>query len=100
MLEHVSNPRKAIDNIRALCTPATRVVLTVPLEVPKIKIKKIFNCIGLLKIFFPGIEAGQSEWHLQSFSRPMLLEISKNLLNLRAGRLVWGSHYVALFSVK
>jgi SAM-dependent methyltransferase len=100
MLEHVSDPHQAMENLRAICLPDTRVVLTVPIEAPKIKIKKILNRVGLLRVFFPGIEVEQSEWHLQAFSRHMLLEMAKDLFTLQAGRLVWGAHYVAVFSVK
>ena len=100
MLEHVRDPRKAMENIRAICSPNTRVVLTVPIEAPKIKIKKILDRIGLLRVFFPGIEAEQSEWHLQAFSRFMLLEMAKDLFTLQVGHLVWGAHYAAVFSVK
>ncbi len=99
MLEHVRDPRKAMENIHAICSRDTRVVLTVPIEAPKIKIKKILGRIGLLRVFFPGIEAGQSEWHLQAFSRSMLLEMAKDLFSLQAGHLVWGAHYVAIFIV-
>lgn len=100
MLEHVSDPRKVLDNIRAICSPDTRIVLTVPIEAPKIKIKKMLHRLGLLRVFFPGIEVEQSEWHLQAFSRSMLLQMAKGLFTLKAGHLVWGAHYVAVFSVK
>jgi len=100
MLEHVSDPRRAMTNLRAICSPKTRVVLTVPIEAPKIKIKKFLHRIGLLGLFFPGIEVEQSEWHLQAFSRAMLLEMSREFFTFQSGRLVWGAHYAAVFSVK
>ena len=100
MLEHVSDPRKALMNIREICAPATRVVLTVPIEAPKIKIKSILQSVGLLKVLFPGIEVGQSEWHLQAFSRAMLLEMASDGFAFESGNYVWGAHYVALFSVR
>jgi SAM-dependent methyltransferase len=100
MLEHVSDPRLAMANIRAICSPNTRVVLTVPIEAPKIKIKKILHRIGLLRLFFPGIEVEQSEWHLQAFSRAMLLDQAREFFTFQTGRLVWGAHYAARFSVK
>jgi 2-polyprenyl-3-methyl-5-hydroxy-6-metoxy-1,4-benzoquinol methylase len=100
MLEHVSDPRQAMENIRAICSPKTRVVLTVPIEAPKIKIKKFLHRLGLLRIFFPGIEVEQSEWHLQAFSRRMLLEMAKEFFTFQAGRLIWGAHYAAVFRIK
>jgi len=98
MLEHVREPRVVLESIHAVADASTRVVLTVPLEAPKVAIKRLLARVGVLELLFPGIEPGQSEWHLQSFSRRMLLELTGSLFALQRGEVVWGCHYVALFS--
>lgn len=95
MLEHVENPTKVLENVYEISTPATRIVVTVPLESPKIFIKRCLNTIGLLKLIFPRIEEGQSEWHLHAFSRRKLLEISGKLFAVKEDRTLWGTHYIA-----
>jgi ubiquinone/menaquinone biosynthesis C-methylase UbiE len=99
MLEHVSEPAKAIDSIRAIATPATRIVLSVPNEKPKVRIKEVLRRIGFIRIFMPGIEEAQSEWHLQAFSRPGLLHLLAGKLRVETCRIVLGLHVVALCRV-
>jgi SAM-dependent methyltransferase len=100
MLEHVREPRRVLENIHALAGGNTRVVVTVPIEKLKLKIKKVLLKLGLLKRLFPGIEERQSEWHLHAFSGKALVEISRDLFARLRGKTVWGSHYVALMSRK
>ena len=95
MLEHVEDPRAVVESIHAIVDGATRVVLTVPLERPKVVIKGILLRLGLLGLLFPGVEPGQSEWHLQAFSRRMLLALTADLFALDAETIVWGCHYAA-----
>jgi SAM-dependent methyltransferase len=95
MLEHVENPRAVPENIHAAVDRNTRVVLTVPLERPKVAIKSVLARVGLLALLFPGVEPGQSEWHLQAFSRRMLLDLTADLFDLEKGAFVWGCHYAA-----
>ena len=100
MLEHVENPKKVLDNLYAIATPDTRIVVSIPLESVKVFIKKCLNVTGLFKILFPRIEEGQSEWHLHAFSRRKLLEISSDLYALKQQRAIWGSHYIANLQMK
>ncbi len=98
VLEHVPEPRRLVEGIHALATPATRVVVTVPIERPKLLIKRALRAIGLMGLLFPGIEAGFSEGHLHCFSKRMLRDVARGLFAIRRLRNVWGCHYVALMS--
>jgi len=95
MLEHVSNPTLVISQIAYICTPETRVILTVPIEAPKVFIKNVLFKLGLIRLFFPNIEAGQSEWHLQSFSKSMLRGILDKQFEILKIKNIWGCHLVA-----
>lgn len=97
MLEHVRQPRSVLENIRALADGHTRIVVTVPIEKPKVWSKSILQRTGLLDVLFHGIETGQSEWHLQVFSQRMLRELTADLFEQVTLRNVWGCHWVALF---
>ena len=99
MLEHVRRPRAVLENILAIADHHTRIVVTVPIEMPKVWGKGVLNRLGLLPVLFHGIEAGQSEWHLQAFSEPMLRELTADLFERVALRNVWGCHWVALFRI-
>ncbi len=96
MLEHVDNPRTVLEQVHAICTPATRLVITVPNERPKLIIKDILRAVRLFDLLFPGIEEGQSEWHLQQFSKPLIRQTVKGLYDVRQLVSVWGCHYAAL----
>ena len=98
MLEHVAYPQAVVEQLYAIVDKNTRVVLSVPLEKPKIALKRIFAAVGLLGLLFPGVEPTRSEWHLQSFSRRMLLDITRDFFVLDKGTIVWGCHYVARFA--
>lgn len=100
MLEHVRQPRSVLENIRAIANRDTRIVVTVPIEMPKVWSKRILHRLGLLNVLFRGIEAGQSEWHLQAFSEGMLRNLTADLFERVALRNVWGCHWVALFNVR
>jgi 2-polyprenyl-3-methyl-5-hydroxy-6-metoxy-1,4-benzoquinol methylase len=96
MLEHVERPRDVLEQIHALAGPGTRVVVSVPIEAPKLVIKRILMRTALLRPLFPGIEAGQSEWHLHAFSGRMLRDLSRGLFDVGRRATVWGCHHVAL----
>lgn len=98
MLEHVERPRTVLERVHAIATPETRIVITVPNEKPKLVIKDVLKALHLFDLLFPGIEEGQSEWHLQQFSKPMIRETVKGLYDVRALESVWGAHYAALLS--
>jgi ubiquinone/menaquinone biosynthesis C-methylase UbiE len=96
MLEHVERPRLVLERVHAITTAATRVVITVPNERPKLVIKSVLQRLRLFDLLFPGIEEGQSEWHLQQFSKPMIRTTVKDLFAISALESVWGAHYAAL----
>lgn len=95
MLEHVTAPETVISNIAAICDSETRVLLTVPIEAPKVVLKRWLQKFGVLRILFPGIEPGQSEWHLHAFSRRALREITERFFVFDRASVVWGCHLVA-----
>ena len=96
MLEHVDNPRAVLERVHAITTPETRLAITVPNERPKLVIKDVLQRLRLFDLLFPGIEEGQSEWHLQQFDKPLIRETVKELFDVTALRSVWGCHYAAL----
>lgn len=100
IMEHVHEPRLVLQHVYAISTSETRVIITVPIERPKIVIKKILSMLGLLPIFFPGIEPGQSEWHVQVFSKRFLMAIMHGLFTIVQCRNVFGCHYATLLRKK
>ena len=96
MLEHVSEPGKVIENILRISEPETRIVLSVPNEAPKLRLKTLLSKIGVMRLIMPGIEAAQSEWHVQSFSRSSLIELISGVLSIVRLEVVAGLHIVAL----
>ena len=95
MLEHVHNPRRVLEQIYRIATPATRIILTVPYERPKLIIKKLLTSTGLFKLILPGIEDGLSEWHLQEFSKEKLLSEIEGLFTPLYAKTLMGLHVVA-----
>ena len=95
VLEHVPEPRNLVENIHRVAGPATRVVVTVPNERPKLLIKRVLKALGLMRILFPGIEVGPSEGHLHNFSKRMLVELVSDLFRVERLRSVRGCHYAA-----
>ncbi len=95
MLEHVEEPRAVLEQIYKIATPATRIVLTVPYERPKLVIKKMLTATGLFRLLLPGIEEGLSEWHLQEFSKERLLEEMEGLFKPLSAKTLLGLHVIA-----
>lgn len=99
VLEHVPNPRRVLENIYDISTDKTRIVISVPIEAPKVAMKKILKSMGLFGVLFPRIEEGQSEWHLHAFSKNMFYELNNKptpLFRILKEKIVWCNHYVAL----
>lgn len=96
MLEHVENPRAVLENIHEITSKNTRIVLSVPIEAPKLLVKQFLRNIGLLGLIFPGIEQGQSEGHLHAFSAKKLLDLTTDLYKPQCSKNIWGIHYVVL----
>lgn len=100
MLEHVLDPGAVVRNIAAICNEKTRVVLTVPIEAPKLVIKRWLERLRFFHLLFPGIETGQSEWHLQAFSSRTVREIARPQFAIVKLSTVWGCHAVGRFRLK
>jgi 2-polyprenyl-3-methyl-5-hydroxy-6-metoxy-1,4-benzoquinol methylase len=100
MLEHVGRPDVVLRNIHALCTPTTRLVITVPIEAPKVRIKSMLHRLRLLNILFPGIEPARSEWHRHEFSGAMLNSLTEPLFHKNDQRIVWYCHIVAHYQTR
>lgn len=98
MIEHVDNPRAVIENIYKISTPQTRIVISVPLEGPKLFIKKLLHSLGLFKLLFSNIEENKSEWHLQMFSKKYLSDICGNLFEKKKSKITYGVHYITRLS--
>ena len=96
MLEHVEEPGVVLDHLRALATPSTRVVVSVPIEAPKVRLKALLGRLGLLERLFPNIEPGQSEWHVHAFSPAMLRELTRGRFETTARKRVLFAHEVVL----
>ncbi len=100
MLEHVDHPERVLEHIHALATPKTRVVVSVPIEAPKVRVKAMLHRVGLLGRLFPHIEPGQSEWHVHAFSGAMLREVTQTRFETLARRKVLFAHEVALLRAR
>jgi len=100
MIEHVDNPKAVIENIYKISTPQTRIVISVPLEGPKLFIKKMLRSLGLFKLLFSSIEDSKSEWHLQMFSKKYFSNICGELLEKQKSKIVYGIHYIIRLSIK
>lgn len=96
MLEHTSDPAAVLGNIHALATPQTRIVLSVPIEGPKVRVKQILHRLGLLRLIAGSVEPHQSEWHVHAFSPGMLDALLTGSFQIIARRHVWAAHYVVL----
>jgi 2-polyprenyl-3-methyl-5-hydroxy-6-metoxy-1,4-benzoquinol methylase len=96
MLEHTEQPAAVLRNIRALATPRTRIVLSVPIEAPKVRLKQLLHRIGLLRLLAGNVEPHQSEWHLHAFSPGMLDELVAGSFVTMERRRVWAAHYAVL----
>jgi len=100
VLEHVHEPEKIVRSIQQICTPETRVVLTVPNEIPKLKIKALLVRLKLMDLLFPGIEHGQSEWHIQAFTKSSFSDLIDGDMELQAMHNVLGQHFIAQCRVR
>jgi 2-polyprenyl-3-methyl-5-hydroxy-6-metoxy-1,4-benzoquinol methylase len=95
-LEHVLDPQMALRNISAICDYNTRIIITVPNEKPKLVIKKILLKIGIIKWLLPNIETGRSEWHLQIFSRKIILRLFCKYFTVCKIGSIFGLHTILL----
>lgn len=96
MLEHVAHPERVVEHIQRIATAATRVVVSVPIERPKVRVKAVLRRLGLLERLFPGIEPAQSEWHVHAFSTAMLESLVAPRFVTLTTAAVWFAHRVVL----
>lgn len=94
MLEHVEKPEAVIENIYNIACNNTRIILSVPIEEPKLKVKNILHKLGLMEFMFPGIELGQSEGHLHAFSKKKLHDLTTKQFQIKRSKSIFGIHYV------
>ncbi len=92
MLEHVTAPASVLAELRRVCSPNGRVILTVPIERPKQLIKDLLKRTRLFKWLLPGIEQGFSEWHLHDFDAPALHKLLRTRFRVRAHRRIMLLH--------
>jgi hypothetical protein len=82
-------------NIAAIADSGCRIVLTVPNEMPKLRIKELLVKTGMMKRLMPGIEEAQSEWHLQCFDKTKLRAMCRDLVRIDTLRSICGLHWLA-----
>jgi SAM-dependent methyltransferase len=96
MLEHTEDPAAVLGSIRALATRDTRIVVSVPIEAPKVRIKQALHRLGLLRLVAGNVEPRQSEWHVHAFSPRMLESLLAGSFDVLARRRVWMAHFLVL----
>jgi ubiquinone/menaquinone biosynthesis C-methylase UbiE len=95
MLEHVPEPVAALRNIRKVAGANGRIVVSVPIERPKVALKHALKRLRVLDRIAPGLESSQSEWHLHAFSLRLLRTLAGDAgLKISRKRNVWGFHWV------
>ncbi len=100
MLEHVDDPALVLEHLHSLATPTTRIVVSVPIEAPKVRLKELLHRVGLLDRLFPHVEPGQSEWHVHAFSPAMLRDLTRKRFKTIARKRVLFAHEVALLRAR
>lgn len=100
MLEHVEHPERVVAHLRAIAAPSTRVVVSVPIEGPKVAAKRLLDRVGLLQRIAPGVEPQQSEWHVHAFTPAMLRAlVEPHFTIVRRARVLF-AHDVALLRAR
>jgi 2-polyprenyl-3-methyl-5-hydroxy-6-metoxy-1,4-benzoquinol methylase len=95
VLEHVVDPKKVLNNIQNISTNKTRILVSIPLELINISIKKVLKIFGLMNILFPNIPQGASDWHLHNFSKKMLHNLIDEKFIILDDCYVFVNHYIA-----
>ena len=99
-LEHIPDYRRALDQIEKLLDEESLLILTVPLEGLKNTVKNILNKLGLMKLFFPGIESGFSDWHVQDFSSEKFKTEMEERFDLLEYEQILGLHQIVIAKKK
>jgi len=92
VLEHVPEPAQLIAELWRVCSQDGWVILTVPIEGPKLLVKAILRHMRLLNHLLPGIEPGFSAWHLHAFGPAALSSLLDGHFDVTCSRRVWGLH--------
>lgn len=93
-LEHVEKPVLVLENINKISTSNTKVILSIPLERPKLFIKKLLRATRLFNLFFEGIEYEQSQWHIHALSKTNLKNLCRDMFKIKRCKTVWAVHYI------
>lgn len=79
VLEHTLDPIAVLREIKRVARTGGTVVLSIPNEALIDRLKQIFMKTGVFKILFKNIPE-KNEWHLHSFSLPVLRSMTRGLL--------------------
>jgi len=79
VLEHTLDPIAVLREIKRVARAGGTVVLSIPNEALIDRLKQIFMKTGVFKILFKNIPE-KNEWHLHSFSLPVLRSMTRGLL--------------------
>lgn len=75
VLEHVPDAEAAVRGLARLAEPRTTLILTVPLEIWKARLKHALQKAKLFNLLLRDVEPGFSEWHVHDFSRDRLTRL-------------------------
>lgn len=99
-LEHIPDAAMAVENIYKSTGKDTIVIITVPIEKHKNNIKKWLVRLGVFNLFFKGIEASLSEWHVQDFSKADILGLLGKYYEILSYDTIWLMHQIIVAKVK
>lgn len=99
-LEHIPNAEEAVANLAKSTQENTVVIITVPIEKHKNNIKKWLVRLRLFNLFFKGIEASLSEWHVQDFSKEDILNLLGKHYEILSYDTIWLMHQIIVCKVK
>ncbi len=99
-LEHIPNAELAVENLTKSSGKETIVIVTVPIEKYKNKIKEILVRLGLFNLFFKGIEKSLSEWHVQDFSKDDILQLLGEYYEVLSYDTIWLMHQIIVLKKK
>jgi len=99
-LEHIPNAALAVENMYKSTGKDTIVIITVPIEKYKNTIKKWLVRLGVFNLFFKGIEAALSEWHVQDFSKTAILDLLGKYYDILSYDTIWLMHQIIVVKVK
>jgi len=99
-LEHIPDAAAAIKSLYQSTGENTIVIITVPIEKYKNKFKKWLVRLGIFNLFFKGIEASLSEWHVQDFSKTDILGLLGQYYEVLSYDTIWLMHQIIVVKVK